>query len=153
MNHIAPADVNGVDQLASPATELGARRPGVLVVDDEEGVRTLLATALPLHGFAVWVIPDGREAVGVYAEFRTRIDVVLLDVQMAGCDGPQTLAALRAIAPDVRACFMTGNPGHYTEQNLLNLGALAVLGKPFVIDQLADRLKSLIHQPAQTQPA
>ena len=148
MNSFAPAVGTAAEPLASPATETvkEARRPGVLVVDDEEGIRKLLATALPLHGFAVWVIPDGREAVGVYGEFRTRIDLVLLDVQMAGCDGPQTLAALRAIAPDVRACFMTADPGRYTEQNLLDLGALAVLGKPFGLYELAERLTGLIQK-------
>lgn len=155
MSHFAPAvGIGPPVTTASPATDRAvARRPGVLIVEDEEGIRKLLALALPRHGFAVWVASDGDTAVRIYVEFRASIDVALLDVQMAGCDGPQTLAALQTVAPDVRACFMTGNAGRYTEQNLLDLGALAVVEKPFGLDGLANRLKSLIQLPASSPAA
>lgn len=150
MTDFAPADVTDGSPFASPAAEREQRRPGVLVVDDEEGIRKLLARALPCHGFAVWVVPDGREAIGVYEEHRARIDLALLDVQMAECDGPQTLVARREIAPDVRACFMTGDPGPHTVQSLLALGAVAVLEKPFGLAGLAASLKPLL--PSEAPP-
>lgn len=144
MIEFAPADVTDGIPLANSGAEREPRRPGVLVVDDEEGIRKLLATALPRYGFAVWVVPNGREAIGVYGAHRASIDLALLDVQMAECDGPQTLAGLREISPDVRVCFMTGNPGQHTVQSLLALGAVAVLKKPFALAGLAANLKRLL---------
>jgi CheY-like chemotaxis protein len=117
--------------------------PGVLIVDDDEGVRRVLGTGLWHHGFAVWLAADAREAVETYRSHREVIDVALLDVQMPGRDGPRTLAELRGVDPGVRACFMTGEAGQYTDQNLLDLGAVAVFRKPFVLSELAVQLASL----------
>jgi CheY-like chemotaxis protein len=107
------------------------RPPGVLVVDDDEPVRTLLGAALPRLGFAVWLAASGQEALTAYAEHGGSIAVVLLDVVMPGLDGPQTLAALRRTDPAVRAVFMTAHAGAYTEEALLGLGASRVVYKPF----------------------
>ena len=61
------------------------------------------------HGLAVWLAADGPEAVELYRGHRDTIDVVLLDVQMPGLDGPATLTALREFDPGVLCCFMTGH--------------------------------------------
>lgn len=114
---------------------------GVLVVDDDAGIRNLLTKVLPRHGYAVWAAGNGQEALQVYEQNRAAIGVVLLDVQMPGLDGPQTLAALRAVNPGVRAVFMTGNSGRYTYDDLTRSG-VAVLRKPFAsLDDLAEALR------------
>jgi CheY-like chemotaxis protein len=117
--------------------------PGVPIIDDEEGVRRVLGAGLWHYGFAVWLAADAWEAVELYRSHRTAIGVVLLDVQMPGRDGPRALADLRGVDPDVRACFMTGDSGPYTERNLLDLGAFAVFRKPFVLSELAVQLATL----------
>ena len=91
---------------------------GLLVVDDDTLVRGLMTAGMGQHGFAVWVAADGREAVDIYQYHRAEIDVVLLDVCMPGLDGPETLAELRAIDPEVRCCFMSGGLGCYTAEGL-----------------------------------
>src|SRR5206468_3149518 len=58
------------------------RRPTVLVVDDTEGVRQMLAVVLRQFGFAVLLAAGGRQAVEVYRRHRRDIDLVLMDVQM-----------------------------------------------------------------------
>src|SRR5690349_11978266 len=78
------------------------RRHGVLVVDDQEGVRGVLGAMLRQEGFAVWLAADGWEAIDLYRSRRAAIDLVLLDVRMPGLDGPATLAALRGLDPRVR---------------------------------------------------
>jgi CheY-like chemotaxis protein len=103
---------------------------GVLVVDDDPGVRKVLTAVLQRYGCAVWSAGDGRTAVRVYEQNRAEVGVVLLDVCMPGLDGPQTLDALRAVDPGVRAMFMTGDPGYYTIEELRRRG-MAVLHKPF----------------------
>jgi CheY-like chemotaxis protein len=120
------------------------RVPGILVVDDEPAIRTLLQAALPRYGFQVFVAGSGLEAVTAYREHRTQIVAVLLDVQLPGLDGPQTLCILRAIDPQVRCCFMTGDPGDYTEEELLDMGAVRVFPKPFILLEMAQALKQLL---------
>jgi CheY-like chemotaxis protein len=101
----------------------------------------MLGFALPRFGLAVWLAAGGEEALRLYREHRKGIDVVLLDVQMAGMDGPQTFAALREWDPAVRVVFMTGNSGPYSVEDLLALGAACVLQKPFPsLAQLAQTL-------------
>jgi CheY-like chemotaxis protein len=112
-------------------------RCGILVVDDDEGVRSLLNFTMRQQGFAVWLAADGQEALDLYRHHRDTIDVVLLDVRMPGMDGPQTLAKLHQLNPQICCCFMSGDLGSYTEGQLGNLGARAVLLKPFHLGQLA----------------
>lgn len=119
------------------------RPPGILVVDDDEVVRAVLDIALGAHGFSVRLASDGREGVAVYREHAATIDLVLLDVRMPGWDGPRTLAVLRARAPRVRCCFMSGDTGEYTEQDLLALGAAAVFRKPFRFGELIPHVRHL----------
>jgi CheY-like chemotaxis protein len=107
-----------------------SRRLGVLVVEDEAAVRLLLDRALRQHGFDVTLADRGEDAVQVFDRKRSAIDVVLLDVQLAGMDGPQTLAALRQIDPEVRAVFISDHTGEYTSDQIEALGA-HVVEKPF----------------------
>jgi CheY-like chemotaxis protein len=134
MEHDRLADALGTSGVA-------ARKCGLLVVDDEGGVRGLLDVGMRQEGFAVWLAADGQEALDLYRRRRGAIDVVLMDVRMPGLDGPQTLAALQGIDPQVRCCFMSGDPGSYTEQGLCELGADAVLRKPFRLAEVARVLR------------
>jgi CheY-like chemotaxis protein len=106
------------------------RKRGILVVDDEGIVRSMLGVGLRQQGFAVWLAAGGQEALGLYRDHSQAIDVVLLDVRMPGLDGPQTLVALRQMKPQIRCCFMSGDLGSYGEERLGSLGA-AFIRKPF----------------------
>ena len=119
--------------IGTPASPAAPRKPGVLVADDQESIRTLLSTALQGQGFVVWLAADGGEALNQYWHHRAAIDLVLLDVQMPGLDGPHTLAALRQLNPQVRCCFMSGALGLYTAEELRGLGAGGFLQKPFCL--------------------
>ncbi len=73
---------------------------------------------------------------------------MLLDVRMPGLDGPVTLDGLR-VAPDIPACFMSGDMGDYGAEELIRRGAACVIAKPFRLDRLAAVLRLL----AQGAPA
>ncbi len=140
---------------SSPHANGSPSRPrGVLVIDDNEDVRVFLGKGLRASGFAVWLAADGHEGVAVYQEHASVIDLLLLDILMPGWSGPETLTAIRAFAPDLRCCFMSGDTGHYTEEELLGLGAVAVLRKPFPLGELIKQLRRLakpIEQPDEPQ--
>lgn len=138
--------------LAKPVAKMAgapaslAQSPGILVVDDEEPIRRLLQLVLQRQGFEVWLAADGSQALKLYDRFRTQIDLVLLDVRMPGLNGPQTLAALRQLNPEVPCCFLTGQAWEYSERQLRGQGAVQVFAKPFALEELATSLWLLATQ-------
>jgi CheY-like chemotaxis protein len=128
-------------------------KPGVLVVDDEHLVRVMVQLGLERDGFEVWSATDGWQAIRLYREHRDRIAVVLLDVHMPGLDGPQTLDALREVAPQVVACFMSGDACANEPEELRQRGVAYFLAKPFRLDHLANVLRLLVQAvPADLLP-
>jgi CheY-like chemotaxis protein len=135
------------EQLAAIVASLATERPEVLVVEDEEAVSRMLAVALRLYGFEARLAGCGREAIELYRQHHEQIALVLLDVQMPDLDGPQTLVQLRQINPHLRCCFMSGNTGRYSAEELLALGAAHVLSKPFSsLSEVARLLRQLARQ-------
>lgn len=108
-----------------------SHRAEVLIVDDNQVIRTILELFLRRLGFTIRSASSGQEAVTRYRERQESRPVVLLDVQMPGMDGPATLAALQQIDPEVKCCFMSGDTGRYTAEELLCLGAVQFFHKPF----------------------
>jgi CheY-like chemotaxis protein len=123
---------------------------GVLVVDDEELIREVLKRFLQLADFRVFLAANGHEAVELYRNEAAAIDAVLLDVRMPGIDGPATLGALRCLDPRVRCCFMSGDLGFHSPEELFRLGAIALFEKPLQMGALADTLRRVIGSPATT---
>jgi two-component system OmpR family response regulator len=119
-------------------------KPVILVVDDEPAVRQLLAHGLVMYGFEVAAAADGQEALALFGANPKRYALVLLDVFMAGLDGPATLAGLRQIDPAVRCCFMTAFSGNHSPEQLRAMGAAGVVEKPFRLDKLAATLRELL---------
>jgi CheY-like chemotaxis protein len=118
-----------------------ARKPGILIADDMALILTLLKFELEPRGLAVWLAVDGDDALDLYRRHRNDIDLVLLDVRMPGLDGPQTMAALQRLNPDVVVCFMSGDFGTYTKEELLDRGAAWIFSKPFRPVEVADLLQ------------
>lgn len=115
----------------------------VLLVDDAADVRQLLQLLLELDGFTVTAAADGP--AGLAAVAAERPDVVLLDVQLPGLDGPEVLRTLRTSSStaDLPVVFLTGAPPEQCD-SLLALGATGVLRKPFDADTVAGQLSALL---------
>jgi CheY-like chemotaxis protein len=112
-------------------------------VDDDPLLRMLINLGLRHHGFRVWQAAGGREAVAVYRQYGSLIDLVLLDVRMPDLDGPHTLAALQEVEPGVRVCFLCGSGEGEELEELVARGAVGVLAKPFRLDGLVQALEHL----------
>jgi two-component system cell cycle sensor histidine kinase/response regulator CckA len=116
----------------------------ILLVDDEEAIRTLGALALSRLGFAVLTAADGREALSLYAQHRDEITLVLLDLTMPHMDGEETLRELRALEPKVRVVMSSG----YDEQDLASRfagkGLVGFVQKPYTLAQLKAGLRAAL---------
>jgi CheY-like chemotaxis protein len=121
---------------------MAACKHHILIVEDSVPLRRLLKTALEAEGFEVSAARRGEEAIEI-CRLRADIALVLSDVHMPGLSGPETMAALHAIRPDLRCCFMTGDAVESKGDRLLRLGAVAVFEKPFVVTELVSMIACL----------
>jgi two-component system response regulator FlrC len=101
----------------------------ILVVDDEEGVRTFLAEALELDGHRVETAADGDEAVGLLE--KRSYDLLLTDLRMpGGLDGMGLLRKVRAEQPELEVIVLTAFGSVETAVEAMKLGAHDYLQKP-----------------------
>jgi DNA-binding NtrC family response regulator len=128
-----------------------ADQRGILVVDDDRVLLTMLSTALQKNGFEVWLAASGAEAIGIYDRHRARINVVLLDVRMPGLDGPRTLTELQRLDPSVACCFMSGYTADVSPAELLRRGALHFFDKPFRMEEVVHVLVCFAEQRGKRQ--
>ena len=116
----------------------------VLVVEDEEQVRSLVVSQLTARGYAVLSAADGREAQRLAETRAERIDVLLADVVMPRMSGPELARLLQRSHPETAVIFMSG----YAEEAVLAQGTLGAgsdfIGKPFAVDDLTARIRHLL---------
>jgi DNA-binding response OmpR family regulator len=114
----------------------------VLVVDDERVVRDLLQTSLSAEGYEVVVASNGEEAIRLAKTENPQ--VILLDIEMPGIDGIETCKRLEANEKTrlIPIIMMTAFGDRDIEAYLE--GAVDVVNKPFDIEQLAIRVKSIL---------
>lgn len=115
----------------------------ILVIDDDAGVRHVIGAMVERQGYTARLAAGGDEGVEVYERHRDEIDAVVLDVQMPGRDGPDTLTELRGLNPDLPCVFVTGHSPKYTPEELASRGAV-VLAKPVSREQLGRAIRSVV---------
>ena len=116
----------------------------ILIVDDEPTVRTVIAEVLGELGYAAIEVSDGASGLKVL-QSDVRIDLLITDVGLpGGLNGRQMADAARLSRPKLPVLFITG----YTESVAIGRGTLEpdmhLLGKPFAMEALAGRIKSII---------
>lgn len=103
----------------------------ILVVDDEEIIRTLLCEILHDLGFETLSAQNGREAVELYAESHVIIRAVILDIVMPVMDGSETFSKIREINPEARIILSSGFMKSGSVEELAKQGAVSFLQKPY----------------------
>jgi len=119
----------------------------LLLVEDEEQVRTLAHRMLTQMGYSVALASDGREALAVLTQKRDQIDLVLTDVVMPEMNGPELAAQVRSTWPDLRVLFMTG----YSNDLLADHGVSSqqqhqVILKPFTSGELLSVIRGALDE-------
>jgi two-component system, cell cycle sensor histidine kinase and response regulator CckA len=118
-----------------------AGRGRILLVEDEDGVRTIAAKLLMQRGYQVTAAADGEEALEILEEDPEGFDLVLSDVVMPGLDGPGLLKAAKPYLGRARVVFMSGYAEQDFAKTLEDERSISFLPKPFTLAQLAERVK------------
>ncbi len=128
-----------------PSRDLtGAGR--VLLVEDEDVVRSFAVRALSRQGYEVLEAASGVEAVEVMERENHRVDIVVSDVVMPEMDGPTLLKELRRTNPELKFIFVSGYPDDAFKKSLEVGADYAFLPKPFTLPQLAAKVKEQLGQ-------
>ena len=106
----------------------------ILVVDDEEHMRDLLAKVLEREGYQVAVCGDGTEALAVLE--REPVDLVVTDVRMPGLTGMEALRAIKELNPEIVVIIMSAFGSIDQAVQAVKEGAYDYINKPFKIDEM-----------------
>lgn len=114
----------------------------ILLVEDEDAVRTFSTRALTNKGYEVVTAEHGEAGLAVFKEQTKPLDLLITDVMMPGMDGPTLAKEIRAVEPKLKIIFVSG----YTEEKLKDtLGeGIYFLPKPFTLKQLAAKVKEVL---------
>jgi two-component system cell cycle sensor histidine kinase/response regulator CckA len=139
-----PAVANGASKETSaeakPRTDLTGQGT-ILLVEDEEGLRSLNARGLRSRGYSVIEASNGIEALEALEEKEGAVDLVVSDVVMPEMDGPTLLKTMRGKNPDLKIIFVSGYAEDAFEKSLPENQQFAFLPKPFTLSQLVAAVK------------
>jgi len=139
-----PAAANGAAKEAAteakPRTDLTGQGT-ILLVEDEEGLRSLNARGLRSRGYSVIEASNGVEALEALEEKDGAVDLVVSDVVMPEMDGPTLLKTMRGKNPDLKIIFVSGYAEDAFEKSLPENQQFAFLPKPFTLSQLVAAVK------------
>jgi two-component system, NtrC family, response regulator AtoC len=133
-------------------------QPSVLIIEDEEDVRSALAKRLKMHGCLVELAGTSREGLKHLGEARP--DVLLLDYRLPDADGLELLEKIRRQWPDVLVVMMTAYTNIEVAIQAVRLGAYDYVAKPFSLDEMmvivekaleAKRLRTEVERIRTTQ--
>jgi two-component system, cell cycle sensor histidine kinase and response regulator CckA len=113
----------------------------ILLVEDEEGLRSLNARGLRSRGYTVIEASNGVEALEVFDEKDGAVDLVVSDVVMPEMDGPTLLRAMRQRNPDLKIIFVSGYAEDAFAKSLEENEKFDFLAKPFALSALVAKVK------------
>lgn len=143
--------VSAVAAAAEPRVVEPLPRGGewVLIVDDEDGVRDFIERALSRLGYHVTAVSSGEEALEkVRGYFAEPIDLLITDVVLPGMSGPELASALGASRPAMPILYISGYASDVTAFHGLPGLAAHVLAKPFGMDTLVRRVRTILDERA-----
>jgi CheY-like chemotaxis protein len=116
----------------------------ILLVEDDERVRSFATTVLERFGYKVYAFPSPVQALAALPELISAPDLLVTDVVMPGMNGRALAERLGSLVPSMRVLFVSG----YTENVIVHHGVLKddieFLAKPYSVDQLARRVREVL---------
>ncbi len=113
--------------------------PRLLVLEDDDKMRLMLATILTREGYQVDVAAGGQQAIDLAAQ--EDYDLIIADIRMEGVDGLDALTAVKERQPEIRSLVVTGYSTEADSIRAIRLGVGDYLRKPFSFSELLDSVR------------
>jgi CheY-like chemotaxis protein len=124
----------------------------VLLAEDDDSVRVVMAEVLRDLGYQVLEAREGREALSIAAGYSERIDLLLTDVVLPGFSGSELQRRLLATRPGLRVLYISGVMDDVIAQHGHVEPGMVFLQKPFSPWSLASRLRQVLDAPSAIHP-
>ena len=118
----------------------------ILLVEDQDGIRDLVHEVLRAGGYTVLCAEDGNQALQMADEYKLPIHLLLTDVVMPNLGGQELAHRLAQLRPHMKVLYMSGYPDHATWDGDLVDETAAVLQKPFLLDTLTRKIRTLLDE-------
>ena len=125
---------------------LGGHQETLLLVDDERHIIQTGREVLESFGYNVLVAEDGLDAVQVFQEHTTEIDLVITDVVMPNLGGIEAIERMRKIKPELKVIFSTGYDSSPSLDSHGSLNHADVIRKPYQVSDLAEMIQDKLQQ-------
>jgi CheY-like chemotaxis protein len=131
-------------ELSAATPELPQGWETILLVEDDEMVRTLARELLSISGYTVLEARDGTEAMWIAERHDGPIHLLLTDVVMPQMSGPEVAKGLAFMRPQTKVLFMSGYTSKATSHHAVGDLGEAFLQKPFTLDTLALKVRQVL---------
>lgn len=121
----------------------------ILVVDDDEALRSVLEETLVSFNYQVTTASDGQEALEKLKQ--ENYDLVITDIKMPRMNGNELLKEIKQVSPGIPVVIITAYPAAYSQQWIMEEGADGYLTKPFHIDKIDKLIRELTLEKASSK--
>jgi CheY-like chemotaxis protein len=128
----------------TPAQPRSPQRGTVLIVEDEAPMVRLLSELLQQSGYHVVAATNGEQAIDLFRHHKDKIDLVLLDLNLPKANGADVIRALKEQRPETRIIVATGYLQPEVKEQLLQTGVMHYIHKPYLIDEVLEKLNSVL---------
>lgn len=118
----------------------------ILLVEDEDSVRSFAVRALELRGYSVTAASSGQEAIEIAEENPEAIDLIVSDVVMPEMTGPEMMRVVRKMRPEIRFIFISGYAEDAFREEMMDDEQFHFLAKPFSLKDLAVKVKKAFNE-------
>ena len=146
--HVAAEGEAVAKAVAAPVKDLTGHER-ILLVEDEDSVRSFSARALRTTGYEVFEADSGEQALEVLEDEDNRIDVMISDVVMPEMDGPALLLKVRERIPGLKVIFVSGYAEESVRQDIADDQSVEFLPKPYSLDQINSKVKEVLGKPSE----
>jgi CheY-like chemotaxis protein len=129
-----------------PSIEQADYSTAVLLVDDDQLVRTSISRMLVAQDYRVLEASDGEQALNIWQRHRSEIDLLVTDISMPGMSGIDLVDRLATQAEQLKALYISGYPELLDTQDT-ERRPVPFLQKPFTREQLSNKLRALLNRP------
>jgi signal transduction histidine kinase/ActR/RegA family two-component response regulator len=140
-----------VTQQQSVARSPKGQGETVLFVEDEAGVRLVLSEILGELGYKTYEAVDAPSAIAIEQNLG-KLDLLVTDVGLPGTNGRQLAEMMRMRRPGLKVLFVTGYANKAENKNEFLGRGMDMLAKPFTIDALANKVQTMLNEPAFDEP-
>jgi len=125
-------------------TDLRKAKETVFLIDDDDMIAEVSEMILKSSGYDVVSAKSGKEAIEVYKENHSRIDMVILDMILPDMGGGDTYDRLKEINPGIKVLLASGYDIDYQGRDIMERGCDGFIQKPFNMNELLEKIRGIL---------